>query len=94
MPSNTAYAKDHGSGVTLARLLAPRLLAVLLALVGILLAVGGGQLLLLGGSFYYLITGLAVVASAIFLWHGSMWGVWIFAARAQTVRGPLTYGVY
>ncbi|MHA6643972.1 hypothetical protein [Mesorhizobium sp. A623] len=93
MPSNTAYAKDHGSGVTLARLLAPRILAVLLALVGILLADGGGQLLL-GGSFYYLITGLAVIASAIFLWHGSILGVWIFAARAQTVRGLLTYGVY
>jgi len=71
-------ATTTGSGRQ--RLLAPRILAVFLAIIGILLAVGGGQLVFLGGSFYYLITGIAVIASAIFLWQGSMWGVWIFAA--------------
>jgi len=61
------------------RLLAPRILAVFLALVGIVLTAGGVQLATLGGSLYYVITGIAVVASAWFLWTGSMWGIWIYA---------------
>ena len=70
----TATAGGH------TRLLAPRILAVFLALVGIVLTVGGVQLATLGGSLYYVITGIAVLASAWFLWTGSMWGVWIYAA--------------
>lgn len=62
------------------RLLAPRILAVLIALIGAVLTVGGVQLAALGGSFYYVITGLACLASAWFLWTGKMLGVWIFAA--------------
>lgn len=62
------------------RLLAPRILAVLIALIGLALTVGGVQLAAYGGSFYYLITGLACLASAFFLWTGRMLGVWIFAA--------------
>jgi Glucose dehydrogenase len=62
------------------RLLAPRILAVFIALVGLVLAVGGVQLVALGGSFYYVVTGLACLASAWFLWTGKLLGVWIFAA--------------
>lgn len=62
------------------RLLAPRILAVLIALVGLVLTWGGAQLAVLGGSPYYVITGLACIASAFFLWTGKMLGVWIFAA--------------
>lgn len=61
------------------RLVAPRILAVVLALVGAALAFGGAQLAMLGGSFYYILTGLACLASAYFLWRGSMRGVWIYA---------------
>jgi quinoprotein glucose dehydrogenase len=69
---------SHATG-SWTRLLAPRILAVFVALVGLVLAVGGVQLLSLGGSFYYLITGLLCLASAWFLWTGKMLGVWIFA---------------
>ena len=62
------------------RLLAPRILAVLIALIGALLTWWGVQLAALGGSFYYVITGVACLASAWFLWSGKMLGVWIFAA--------------
>lgn len=62
------------------RLLAPRILAVLIALIGLVLTWGGVQLVALGGSFYYAITGIACLASAFFLWTGKMLGVWIFAA--------------
>lgn len=62
------------------RLLAPRIVAVFLLLVGLFLGGGGAYLLSLGGSPYYVITGIACLASAWFLWRGSMWGVWIYAA--------------
>lgn len=62
------------------RLLAPRILAVLIVLIGALLTWWGVQLAALGGSFYYVITGVACLASAWFLWTGKMLGVWIFAA--------------
>ncbi len=62
------------------RLLAPRILAVLIALIGVVLTLGGVQLVALGGSFYYVITGIACLASAWFLFTGKMLGVWIFAA--------------
>jgi glucose dehydrogenase len=62
------------------RLLAPRILAVLIALIGLVLTWGGVQLVALGGSPYYVITGLACLASAFLLWTGKMLGVWIFAA--------------
>ncbi len=62
------------------RLLAPRILAVFIALVGLVLTAGGIQLVTLGGSFYYVVTGLACLASAWFLFVGSRLGVWIFAA--------------
>jgi Glucose dehydrogenase len=62
------------------RLLAPRILAVVIALIGVVLTVGGAQLAALGGSLYYVITGLACLASGFFLWTGRMLGVWIFAA--------------
>lgn len=62
------------------RLLWPRILAVILAVIGAILVYGGVQLLAVGGSAYYVITGLAVLASAVLLFMGSLWGVWVFAA--------------
>jgi quinoprotein glucose dehydrogenase len=62
------------------RLLAPRILAIVIALIGLVLAIGGVQLIGVGGSPYYLVTGLACLASAWFLFTGKMLGVWIFAA--------------
>lgn len=62
------------------RLLWPRLLAVVLAVIGAVLVFGGVQLLAVGGSAYYAITGIAVLTSAVLLFLGSLWGVWVFAA--------------
>ena len=49
--------------------------AIILALIGLYLGIGGGWLIALGGSWYYLITGLAtlvssVVAGLLWDWHG------------------------
>src|ERR1044072_3703842 len=54
------------------------LLALVLALIGIILTGGGGWLLALGGSPYYLIAGLLLLASAWFLFRGRLLGGWIY----------------
>ncbi|MCC2975244.1 membrane-bound PQQ-dependent dehydrogenase, glucose/quinate/shikimate family [Sphingomonas sp. PL-96] len=55
-------------------------MGVLLALIGLVLAVGGGWLAILGGSAYYVITGLAMLAAGVLLFRGQMLGGWLYAA--------------
>ena len=57
---------------------AATLLALVMALIGIVLTIGGVWLAVLGGSIYYLIAGVAMLASAWFLFRGRMLGVWIY----------------
>ncbi len=57
---------------------AVRALAVLLILIGLVLAIGGGWLLALGGSFYYLLAGLGLIASGVMLWRLKLLGAWIY----------------
>src|SRR5690242_7461211 len=54
------------------------ILAFVMALIGITLTIGGGLLLSLGGSPYYLIAGLAMLASAWLLFRGRLLGGWIY----------------
>ena len=53
------------------------IIAVLIGLIGLVLAVGGAYLAVLGGSLYYLIAGVAMLASAWFLFRGRLLGGWI-----------------
>jgi len=53
-------------------------LAIFIALIGIVLTAGGAWLLFLGGSPYYVIAGIALLASAWFLFRGKVIGVWIY----------------
>src|SRR5687768_3475065 len=62
----------------------PRILAVILLLVGLVLGIGGLRLAAAGGSFYYVITGVVLSASAILLWRGDRWGAYLY--------GLLTFG--
>lgn len=57
-----------------------KIFGVLLILIGLPLAVGGAYLLILGGSWYYLVTGLGLVLSGVYLFRGLMTGVWIYLA--------------
>ncbi|CAN7369757.1 membrane-bound PQQ-dependent dehydrogenase, glucose/quinate/shikimate family [Brevundimonas sp. LjRoot202] len=57
---------------------AVRILAILLILIGLVLAIGGGWLLSLGGSFYYLLAGLGLIASGVLLFRLSLLGAWIY----------------
>jgi quinoprotein glucose dehydrogenase len=58
-----------------------RVYALILLLIGLVLIAGGGYLTLLGGSLFYLIDGLAMLASAILVWRGDR-------------RGRLLYGAF
>jgi quinoprotein glucose dehydrogenase len=49
-----------------------------MAVIGIVLTVGGAWLLILGGSIYYLIAGVLMLVSAWFLFRGRMLGGWIY----------------
>jgi len=64
----------------------PWIFASILLFCGIILASGGLELVLLGGSTYYLVAGIALVVSAVFLWRGSRKGMWLYLlAVAYTV---------
>ena len=54
------------------------LLGALIALVGAVLTFGGGWLLGLGGSPYYLLAGIGLIASGVFLILRSVLGFWIY----------------
>ena len=58
--------------------LAAIILAILMAIIGIVLTIGGVWLASLGGSIYYLIAGVAMLASAWFLFRGRPLGGWIY----------------
>jgi quinoprotein glucose dehydrogenase len=57
---------------------AATLLALVMALIGLVLTIGGAWLLILGGSIYYVIAGIALLASAWFLFKGRLLGGWIY----------------
>jgi len=56
------------------------LLGVLLAVIGLVLTVGGVQLAMLGGSWYYLIAGLALIVSGLLLVYRDVRGAWLYGA--------------
>ncbi len=58
------------------------LVGAILALIGIILIVGGVWLAILGGSIYYLIAGLGLLGSGVLLFRGSVAGVWLYVATA------------
>ena len=54
----------------------PRILAVVLFIIGAVLAAGGARLAGLGGSLYYLVAGVCLIAISVLLWKGSRWGAY------------------
>ena len=58
----------------------PRIFAAIVLLVAIAFLYGGARLLAVGGSLYYLLAGIALLASAILLWRGNKLGSRIYGA--------------
>jgi quinoprotein glucose dehydrogenase len=54
------------------------ILAIVMAIIGIVLTIGGAWLVALGGSLYYIIAGIAMLASAWLLFRGRLLGAWIY----------------
>lgn len=53
-------------------------LALVIAISGAVLLVGGVWLIALGGSWYYALAGVGLVAAAVFLVKASMTGLWLY----------------
>ena len=58
--------------------LLPLIVGFVVALIGLVLLIGGAWLALLGGSLYYLVTGAAMIASGIMLMRGMRMGGWLY----------------
>lgn len=54
-------------------------LCLIIGALGLALAVGGGYLGFLGGSLYYLLSGIAMIGSAVLIWRGRAAGYWLYA---------------
>jgi quinoprotein glucose dehydrogenase len=48
------------------------------ALIGIILALGGAKLIVLGGSWYYLFAGLALIVAGLAIGQHKLLGAWIY----------------
>jgi len=60
--------------------IAATILGAIIALIGIVLLVGGIWLAAVGGSPYYVITGIAMLVSGVALMRGWLWGAWLYIA--------------
>jgi quinoprotein glucose dehydrogenase len=58
----------------------PRIFAAIVLLVAIAFLYGGVRLLAVGGSLYYVVAGVALLASGIFLWRGDKRGSRVYGA--------------
>jgi len=58
----------------------PYVSSLILFVAGLALVPGGLQLLTLGGSPYYLLAGLALMGSGLFLWARTQWGFRLYGA--------------
>jgi quinoprotein glucose dehydrogenase len=68
----------------------PYVLAIVLAVIGGVLAWWGADLLRLGGSPYFVLSGLALVATAVLAWRRDQRAAWLYAAfTAGTIAWAL-----
>ena len=58
----------------------PRIFAAIVLVVAIAFLYGGVRLVAVGGSFYYVLAGVALLASAILLWRGNKLGSHVYGA--------------
>ncbi|MHA3791147.1 membrane-bound PQQ-dependent dehydrogenase, glucose/quinate/shikimate family [Sphingomonas sp. YL-JM2C] len=65
----------------------PRIFAAIMALFGAAMLYGGVELVRVGGSVFYLVAGAAMLGTAVLLWWGSRWAVWLYGALIALALG-------
>lgn len=65
--------------------------AVVIAVLGTVLAYQGGRLVAVGGSWYYLIAGIALFLAGVLLALGKRAGLWLFGA---TLAGTIAWALW
>jgi quinoprotein glucose dehydrogenase len=65
----------------------PRVLSIVLALLAAGLLGGGATLVYEGGSWWYAVTGAVLAMSALLLWLGNRWGVWLYGLMVTYTFG-------
>ncbi|MFN3522543.1 MAG: membrane-bound PQQ-dependent dehydrogenase, glucose/quinate/shikimate family [Phenylobacterium sp.] len=83
MPQTSSHQPGRGPAIWAA--------AIVIGLFGLALLAGGGYLIALGGSWYYLIAGAALAATAGLLLAGSAHALWLYAAL---VLGTLVWALF
>lgn len=73
MPQSTAALSRNRSLLVM-------IVGALIALIGLVLAAGGAWLAALGGSAFYLLAGILLLASGLFLVRGRVLGAWLYIA--------------
>ena len=68
-----------------------RIYPILLILLGAVIGGGGGWLAGLGGSWYYLLAGIALVASGVWIWRGDALGGWLYVLL---LAGTIIWSLY
>lgn len=53
-------------------------LGTVMAIIGLVLAIGGGWLIALGGSFYYLLAGIGLIVSGVMIFQKRMEGALLY----------------
>lgn len=76
----SVHRPQSGTDGPARRSLAATILGGLIALIGIVLAIGGAILIAAGGSPYYLVTGVAMAVAGWLLVRQRLLGVWLYAA--------------
>src|SRR5262249_519846 len=66
------------------------ILGGVIALIGIMLALGGAKLIAVGGSWYYLFAGLALIVAGLAVAQRKLLGVWIYGG-AFVATIPLAF---
>src|SRR5687767_6677918 len=77
--------------MTRSKKVASRIIACLIAAMGLFKLFLGVELVVLGGSSYYVITGALEVVSGVLLWKGRLQGAWLYGA---TFMGTILWAFY
>jgi quinoprotein glucose dehydrogenase len=63
----------------------PRTLGILLAVLGVVMILGGIKLLMMGDDYYFIIVGAGVLVSGLFISSGRILGAYVYGATLGVI---------